>query len=115
MYDVVHFLMFKGFVPHDALHVEYLTADGEDSLILTAAPLFGRAAGRITLDDEQFAVGCILVRTVGQLARHATARHRTLALYAFTGLAGSHTCCRSQDDFVHNQFGFFRMLLQIIA
>ena len=37
-----------------ALHVQDLAAQGQDGLVLPVAALFGRAAGAVTLDDEQF-------------------------------------------------------------
>ena len=71
--DVVDLLMVKGLVPHYTLHVEYLTADRQDSLGVTVTALLGAAACRVTLDDEELAVGGILIRAVGQFAGKSAA------------------------------------------
>ena len=111
--DIVHLLMLESLVPHHALHIEDLTANGQDGLELTLSALLGRTACGVTLHDEEFAVGRITVRAVGQFAGKTTATHWTLALYALTGFACSHTCRGSQYHLVHDKFGLTGMFLQI--
>ena len=113
--DVVHLVAFEGFVPHGFLYVQNLTAQGQDGLEGTVTALLGRAACRVTLDEEQFAFFGILAGAVGQLAGHASTSHGRLALYGFAGFAGSYTGGGGQYHFVDNQFGFFRMFLQIVG
>jgi hypothetical protein len=50
------FVVAQDFVQPGALGVENLAAQGQDGLEVAVAPLLGRAAGRVTLDDVQFAL-----------------------------------------------------------
>ena len=61
------------------LHVDQLAADRQDGLEAAVAPLLGRAAGRVALDDEKFGQGRITLGTVGQFAGQAAAGQRALA------------------------------------
>ena len=56
--------------------------------LMTVAALLGRAAGRVTLDDEELGILGIAAGTIGQLAGQAAAGKRGLA----HGLAGA--CAR---------------------
>ena len=51
-----------------AFDVEDLAAQREHGLVLAVAALLGGAAGRVTLDDEEFGLGRILLLAVGELA-----------------------------------------------
>ena len=113
--DVVHFIAFESFVPHGFLHVQDFTTQGQDGLVLAITSLFGRAACRVTLDEEQFAFVRILAGAVGQFARHTSAAHRRFALYGLTSFAGCYTGSCGKYHFVDNQFGFFRMFFQVIG
>ena len=113
LYDVVHLFVLEGFVPHHALHIEDLTADRQYSLELTLTTLLGRTACRVTLDDEEFAVGCIVIGAVSQFAGQTTTAHGALALYTLASLACCHTCCSRQYHLIHNELGLMGMLLQI--
>ena len=107
--------MLESLVPHHALHVEDLASDGQDGLILTAAALLGAAAGRVTLDDEELAVGGVLVGAVGQFAGQTAAGHGRLALHALAGLAGGHTGRSGENHLVDDELGLLRVFLQIVG
>ena len=49
-------------------HVEDFSPDGQDGLILTVPGCFGRASGRISLNNENLAFFRVPALTVGQLA-----------------------------------------------
>jgi hypothetical protein len=51
-----------------ALDVQDLAPQRQDRLIMAVAALLGRAAGRVTLDQEQLGLGGIALLTVGELA-----------------------------------------------
>src|SRR3546814_13702449 len=54
-----------------ALDVEDFSAQRQHRLVLAVAALLGRAAGRVTLDDEQLAERRVLFLAVGELAGQA--------------------------------------------
>jgi hypothetical protein len=54
-----------------ALDVEDLAAQRQDRLVLARAAALGRAACRVTLDDEYFGLGRVAFLAVGELARAA--------------------------------------------
>ena len=56
------------FIEAGPFDIQDLAFDRQDSLKFSVAALFGRATGRITLDDEYFAVRRIFLGTIGQLA-----------------------------------------------
>ena len=66
--NVVHLVAFESFVPHGFLHIEDLTAQRQDGLCGTTATLLGRTAGRVTLDEEKFALFGNAARTVRQVS-----------------------------------------------
>ena len=113
--DIVDLLVLEGLVPHYALYVEYLTTDGQNGLIVAVATLLGATTCRITLDNEQFALGCISVRAIGQLARQATTSHGRLALNIFSGLASCYTSSSCQDYLVNDNLCLVGVLLQIVG
>src|SRR5690242_20876724 len=50
------------------LDVEDLAAQRQDRLVLAVAPLLGRSAGGIALDDEELGEGGVALLAVGELA-----------------------------------------------
>ena len=62
-----------------ALDVEDFAAQRQHRLELAVAALFGRAAGRVALDDEDLGLGRIALLAVGELARQARDVERALA------------------------------------
>ena len=69
------------------LDVEDLALDRQDRLEAPVAPLLGRAAGRLALDDVDLAERRIALLAVGQLARQRAAVERALAADEVAGLA----------------------------
>ena len=61
------------------LDVQDLALDRQDRLEAPVAPLLGRAAGRLTLDDVDLAQRRIALLAVGELARQRAAVERALA------------------------------------
>ena len=73
------FVVLKHLVQARLLDVDELAADRQDRLELPVAPLLGRAAGGITLDDVELGVGRVAVGAIGQLAGQAAAGERAFA------------------------------------
>ena len=69
------------------LDVEDLPLERQDRLELPVAPLLGRAAGRLALDDVQLAQRRVALLAVGQLARQAAVLEGALAAHQVAGLA----------------------------
>src|SRR6266850_2456630 len=61
------FIVGQDLVVARLLRVDDLAAQREDRLRLAIAPLLGRAAGRIALDQEQLSVLRVALRAIGQL------------------------------------------------
>ena len=102
-------------MPLHFLHVQNLTAEGQDGLGVTVAALLGRTTCRVTLDEEDFALLRVFVRAVGELTGQSTTRHGVLALHTLAGLTGGDTCGGGEDDLLANLLGFLRMLLKIVG
>ena len=62
------FVILKKLVFARFLDVDQFAADGEDGLVTPIAPLFGRAAGGIALDNVKFGQFRVALGTVGQFA-----------------------------------------------
>src|SRR5258707_2110601 len=62
-----------------ALDVEDLALERQDRLKTPVAALLRRAAGAVTLDDEQLALGRVALLAVGELARQVGDVERALA------------------------------------
>ena len=103
----------KHLVVHRLLDVQNLTAQGQDGLELAVTALLGATTCRVTLDEEEFALGGILRRAVGQFAGQATAGERRLALHLQAGILGGVACLCGQDDLLDDGLGLCGMLLQI--
>ena len=69
------------------LDVKDFAAQRQDCLSAAIASLFGRAAGRIALDDEQFAAAGIALLAVSQFAGQRRGVQRALAPHQLFGLA----------------------------
>ena len=69
------------------LDVEDLALDRQDRLEAAVAPLLGRAAGRLALDDVDLAERRIALLAVGELAGQRAAVERALAADEIAGLA----------------------------
>ena len=94
------------------LHVEDLALERQDGLELAVAPLLGRAAGRVALDQVQFAQGRVLLLAVGQLARQAAQVEGALAAGGFAGLAGRFAGPGGLDGLLQDPLGDLGVLLQ---
>ncbi len=68
-HDVLQLLVAEHLGGRRLLGVEHLAAQRQDGLRAPIAPLLGRAAGAVALDDEELALGGIGGGAVGQLAR----------------------------------------------
>ncbi len=95
-----------------ALDVEDLAAQRQDSLSAPVAPLLGRAASRISLDDEELRISRAIRLAVSQLAGQGHALEGAFAqdavLGGFGGLAGLH----GQDDLVYHGARILRILFE---
>ena len=69
------------------LDVQNLALERQDRLEPPIAPLLGRAAGRLALDDVELAQGRVALLAVGQLARQRAAVERALAADEIARLA----------------------------
>ena len=97
------------------LDVQDLTAQRHDGLEIAVAARFGRAACRVTLDEEDFGDRTVAARTVGQLAGESRPRKHGLALHHFAGVACRVARRGGQDDLLHDGLGILGVLLQIVA
>ena len=102
-------------MPLHFLHIQNLSAEWQDGLVEAVAALFGRTAGRVALDEEDFALLGVLVGAVGELPRQSAPGHEVLALHAFAGLAGGYSRRGGQDNFLTYLLGFVGMFLQIVG
>ena len=112
--DVADGLALEGAVAHDLLHVENLAAQRQDGLVAAVAALLGAAACRVSLDEEDFALGGVVALAVGQLAGHAGAAEHVAALHHLAGLAGGLTGAGGEDDLVHDGVGLVGVLLEVV-
>ena len=94
------------------LDVQDLAADRQDRLEAPIAPLLGRAAGRVALDDVDLALRRIALLAVGQLARQRAAVERTLAADQIAGLAGRLARARRVDRLLDDALGDDRVLFE---
>ena len=82
------FLARQHLVEARALDVQDLAAQRQHGLVFAVAALLGGAAGRVTLDDEQFGLGGIALLAVGELAGQGGDIERALAAGELARLAG---------------------------
>ncbi|KAF5040807.1 hypothetical protein DSECCO2_529550 [anaerobic digester metagenome] len=93
--------------------IEHLSPQRQNCLEPSVPALFCRSACRVTLDDEHFTLGRVLLRAVCKLARKAAA----FALLAdlLTCLAGCDASQRCIDDLFQNHFSLGGELIKIVA
>ncbi len=70
------------------LDVQDLAAQRQNGLEAAVAPLFGRAAGRVALDDEELGFFGLFGLAVGQFAGQVVGLERVLPPHQLTRLAG---------------------------
>ena len=97
------------------LDVQDLALERQDRLEAAIAPLLGRPAGRIALDDVELAQRRIALLTVGQLAGQRAAVERALAADEIAGLAGRLARPRRVDRLADDLAGDRRILLEVGA
>ncbi len=97
------------------LDVEHLAAQRQDRLELAIAPLLGRAARRIALDDEDLRERRILLLAVGQLARQPDAVEQPLAARHLARLARGLARARRVDDLAADGLRVDRFLEQVLV
>ncbi len=94
------------------LHVEDLSAQGQDGLGVAVAGADGGAAGRVALDDEEFGQRGVLDRAVGQLARERGVLQSRLAAREVPSLTRGGPSLRGLDGLANDRAGLLRVLLQ---
>ncbi len=106
--------LFRGqhLVKTGALHIEDLTPERQDGLVFAMAPLLGRAAGRVTLDDEELGLGRVLFLAIRQLAGQGSDIQCRLAPGQLARLARGFAGRRSLDDLADHHLGFVGVLLE---
>ncbi|CAM5290421.1 hypothetical protein RLIN73S_04688 [Rhodanobacter lindaniclasticus] len=97
------------------LDVEDLALQRQHGLGLAVAALLGRAAGGVTLDQEQFAQRRVLLLAVGQLARKAGDVQRALATGHLARLARGLAGARGVDRLGGDRLGLIRVFQQELA
>ncbi|MPL85446.1 hypothetical protein SDC9_31414 [bioreactor metagenome] len=98
-----------------ALDVQDLAAQRQHRLVLALAPLLGRAAGRIPLDQEEFGIGGVLRLAIGKLAGQRGDVHRRLAPGELAGLARRLAGKRRLDDLADDRARLAGMFLEPFA
>ena len=96
------------------LHVENLTLQRQDRLVLPVAALLGGTARGITLHDVQLGKRRVLLLAVRQLAGQAGDIQRALTAGHVAGLAGRVPGPGRVDDFLDDLPGFLGMLKQVV-
>ena len=81
-----------------ALHIQDLTLQGQDRLILAVAALFGRATSGIPFDQEEFGLCRITFLAIGQLAGQGGNVHHALSPGQFARPLGRFTGGSGVDD-----------------
>ena len=113
--DVLNGLAAQRLVQAGLLHVENLTAQGQDGLGAAVAAHLGGAACGITLHDEELTLLGVAVGAVGQLTGQTAADgHGTLA-HALAGLAGRLAGAAGDEAAVDDLAGLLRVLLKVVA
>ena len=96
-------------------NVQNLAAQGQDGLKFTVTPLLGRAAGRISLDDINFAQGWVFFLAIGQLAGQAhTVEHAFTARHV-PGFARGFTGTGRFNDLANDDLGVVGAFLQVVV
>ena len=82
---------------------------------MPVAPLLGRATCRVTLDQEQFALGRIAFLAIGQFAGQAGDVHRALAPGQLARLLGGFARGGGVDHLLDDRLGVAGVFLQPFA
>src|ERR1700728_3957739 len=85
--DTADFLVAEHLVVAGLFDVQDLALERQDGLVAAVAPAFGRAAGGLSLDDEQLAARRIPFLAVGELPRQAAGVERRFAARQLARLA----------------------------
>src|SRR5437879_10639798 len=86
-------------------NVQYLALQRQNRLEFAVAPLLGRAARRVALDDVELAERGVLLLAVGELRRKSERIEHTLAARHLPRLARSFTRTRRIHDLAANNTG----------
>ena len=97
------------------LDVEKLAAHRQDRLEASVTTLFGRAPGRITLDDIELAPRRVALLAVGQLAGQRQSLEGTLADDQVARLAGSFASTRCRQTLFDDPAAVGRVLVEVLA
>lgn len=110
-------------VPEERLLVFYvrrvlrLSAQGKDRLVAGIAPLLGRAAGGVALDDEEFVLLIVLARAGGKLFGDVAGADLALEQLTFLSprILGLDACFHLVGRLLDDGAGFAVMLLEIVG
>src|SRR4051794_15604962 len=105
-------LVLQHLVEAGALDVEDLPPDREDRLVRGVAGALGGAAGAVTLDDEELALGGVARRAVRELARHRGGLQQRLAAREVARLARRDARALRLHGLRHHLLGLGRVLLE---
>ena len=109
------FLVAQHLVVARLLHVQDLALQRQDGLETAVAALFGGAAGRFALHQEQLATLGILLLAIGQFAGQTARIERAFAPRQVARLAGRLARARRVDGLAHDLPHHRRILVEILA
>ena len=109
-----HLLVGQHFVQPRLLDVDNLAANGQDRLRGAVARLFGAAARRVPLDDEDLRDAGVAALAIGQLARQAAAFQEAFAARQFAGLLGRQPCSGRLTAFRQYLVALARVLREVV-
>ena len=98
-----------------ALHVQDLALERKDRLVVAVTALLGRAAGAVTLDEEQLRESRIALLTVGELSGKRARIERAFSPRQLARLARGFAGTRSVDDLLDDAPRLARVLLEVVA
>ncbi len=107
-----NFLVAEHLVHAGLLNVENLTAQGENGLMFRVSALFGRAACRVTLNNEYFGFLGLLGLAVGELAGQGVVGECAFTTNQVTRFAGRFTCPGRINDLLNDEARFLGVLLE---
>ena len=94
------------------LDIDEFAPNGQDRLVPSIAPLFGGAAGGITLDDVQFGQLRIAFTAIRQFSRKSASSQRAFS-NRLPRLACRFPCPRSSQHFFKNAPRDRRILIEV--
>ena len=109
-----HFCRGQHLVKAGFFHVQDLTFQRKDCLGLAVTALFGATTGRVTLHNVKFGKGGVLLLAVGQFAGQTGDIQGAFAASHVTRLSSGFTSPGGFQHFVDDEFGFVRLLLQVL-